>query len=232
MVDRDGQTQRTLHFFDSAAAGWTARYVHDAAVGARKARFQEVIERRFSSPADILDFGCGSGDIALHLSGAGHRLVGYDLSAQMVAAAEQADSDHRVQWIVRDERVPDRLPFSDARFDAVVASSVLEYIPDLEATLNELARVLRPGGWLCATVPDTRNPRRRRERWLRLALAVPGFAQVFARSRWQEGAAYLRISSNRMQPETWERMLAACGLAPTALPESTGPLLLITARKV
>jgi SAM-dependent methyltransferase len=45
------------------------------------------------------------------------------------------------------------LPFADAEFDRVVAAEVLEHIPDDEAAIAELARVLRPGGTIAVTVP-------------------------------------------------------------------------------
>lgn len=229
-MDSAEQTEQTRRFFDTAAAGWTARYSDDTAVGARKVRFLTAVQSAFAQSADILDFGCGSGDIALHLSATGHRLTGYDLSPAMIAQAQQADRDRRVRWIAR-AGSGDALPFADASFDAVVASSVLEYVPNLNATLRELARLLRPGGSLFITVPEMRDPHRHRERWLRLVLAIPGMAGVLARSRWREGAAYLRISTNRMPPQTWQRRLRACGLTPGDLPESAGPLLLLSARK-
>jgi len=46
-----------------------------------------------------------------------------------------------------------RLPFADATFDRVIASEVLEHIPDDVAAMGELARVLRPGGTMAVTVP-------------------------------------------------------------------------------
>src|SRR5262249_17842439 len=45
------------------------------------------------------------------------------------------------------------LPFADRTFDRVIASEVLEHIPDDQAALDELARVLRPGGTMAVTVP-------------------------------------------------------------------------------
>ena len=46
-----------------------------------------------------------------------------------------------------------RLPFADGTFDRIIASEVLEHIPDDQAALDELARVLRPGGTMAVTVP-------------------------------------------------------------------------------
>lgn len=226
------QTKLTRRFFDSAAAGWSARYEHDANVTARKARFLAAVTKRMQRPADILDFGCGSGDLALHLSAAGYRMTGYDLSEAMIARARQLDRDRRVQWLAQADPHSDALPFANASYDAVMASSVLEYSPNLEATLRQLSRVLRRGGWLFATVPDMRDPHRHRERWLRVAAALPGLAALLDRSRWREGAAYLRISINRMTPETWQRHLRGCGFTAQDLPEWTNPLLLLTAQKM
>jgi ubiquinone/menaquinone biosynthesis C-methylase UbiE len=136
-----------------------------------------------------------------------------------------------VRWIARAANASDALPFADASFNAIVTSSVLEYVPELNATLRELARVLRPGGWLFATVPDMRDPHRHRERWLRLVLAIPGMGGALAHSRWREGAAYLRISINRMAPQSWQSRLRASGFAPEDVPEWTDPLMLLAASK-
>lgn len=226
----DHQTEQTRRFFDTAASGWASRYDRDANVAARKARFAGAVQAAFPQGADILDFGCGSGDIARHLSESGHRVTGYDLSAAMIAEARRADRDDRVQWVAR-TGAQTTLPFEANSFHAVVASSVLEYVPDVAATLRALARVLRPGGFLFATVPDMRDPHRHREYWLRLAATTPILASLLDRSRWHEGAAYLRISVNRLAPDAWQNRLRDAGLTGGDLPESTGPLLLLSARK-
>jgi ubiquinone/menaquinone biosynthesis C-methylase UbiE len=230
-VDDARHTEQTRRFFDTAAAGWTTRYARDAVVAARKARFLESAHARITPPADILDFGCGSGDITLHLAEAGYRLTGFDLSSAMIDQAQLSDIANHVLWTAH-HTGGSMIPYDDETFDAIVASSVLEYVPALDATLNEFARMLRSGGWLFATVPDMRDPHRAHERWLRFALALPGIARIMERSRWREGAAYLRISSNRMSAPVWQARLTACGLAPQPVPDPSGPLLMLTAQKI
>lgn len=230
-MDKTEQAKLTRSFFDYAASGWTARYANDAAVSARKARFSAAVHARFTQPAEILDFGCGSGDIALHLAEAGHHLTGYDLSAEMIVQARKSDRDQLVRWIAQPDDSCGSLPFADGDFDCVVISSVLEYVPDLNATLKEMARVLRPGGWLFATVPDMRHPHRHWERWLQLALSIPGMANVLAHSRWREGTAYLRISINRSTPQIWRSHLCASGFKPQHLLGMSDPLMLLAASK-
>lgn len=230
-MDSAEQTEQTRRFFEKAASGWAARYDSDAAIHRRKDRFLEAVSARYPQSADVLDFGCGSGDITLYLAGAGHRLTGYDLSPAMIGQAVRADRDRIVRWASQASDVPDILPFADASFDVVVASSVLEYVAELDLTLRQIARVLRPGGWLFATVPDMRDHFRRRERWLQLVLAIPGMTSLLSRSRWSEGVAYLRISTNRMTPETWRCVLNRSGLDLEDFAETTDPLLLLAACK-
>ena len=226
------QNEQTRRFFDAAARGWTARYDRDATVAARKTHFLTAVQATLDPPADILDFGCGSGDITLHLSQAGYRLTGFDLSEAMLAEARRRDAEGRIQWIAQPETESGaKFPFQNSAFDAAITSSVLEYVPDVDATLAQLARVLRSGGWLYATVPDMRDQIRKRESWLRLAATFPFFSALLGRSPWREGAAYLRISTNRMHPNAWLKHLRRAGFSPKGMPETNGPLLLLTARK-
>ncbi len=225
-------SEETRRFFEAASLLWSSRYNDDPAFEARRRRFIAAVQARLKEPGKILDFGCGSGDIALALAELGHQLTGADVSAAMIAAARTADGDHRAQWIALDgaaKTVP--LPFPDATFDAVVASSVLEYVADLRATLLEIAHVLRDGGWLLATVPDLRDPLRRREQWTRRIAAAPGLSRMLEHTRWCEGASYLRISINRFAPCAWQQHLQAAGFVSEDMPPLQGPLLLLAACK-
>lgn len=88
----------------------------------------------------VLDAGCGPGTYLARLRAAGHTgtLVGLDLSAGMAAAAAAHGPA-----VVGDTAA---LPFSDERFDLVLAMHTLYHLPDIPAGISELRRVLRQGG--------------------------------------------------------------------------------------
>lgn len=102
----------------------------------------------------VLDLGCGRGRHALEAHRRGAHVVAIDLlpddlieTASWLAAMEPPGSGIAVRADGR------RLPFADATFDHVVASEILEHVPDDGAILAEIRRVLRPGGNLAVTVP-------------------------------------------------------------------------------
>ncbi len=101
---------------------------------------------------DVLEVGCGIGDLLVDMAQAGYRCQAIDRSPQMVAATR--DKLARKGLIGQAEVIEGRvqaLPFGDAMFDSVVSTFPTEYISDL-AALREIARVLRPGGRLIVVV--------------------------------------------------------------------------------
>jgi 2-polyprenyl-6-hydroxyphenyl methylase/3-demethylubiquinone-9 3-methyltransferase len=90
----------------------------------------------------VLDAGCGGGLVARELAAAGAEVVGVDRSLGSLGVARRAVGGPFRPAQGRLER----LPFADGSFDAVVAADVLEHLPDLPAAVDELARVLAPGG--------------------------------------------------------------------------------------
>jgi len=95
---------------------------------------------------EILDAGCGSGATMQVLARYG-TVHGVELSDQ---AAEVARARAVGEVVVG--RL-EQLPWPDASFDLITCLDVIEHTPDDQATLRELWRVCRPGGWLLATVP-------------------------------------------------------------------------------
>src|SRR2546423_1058733 len=94
----------------------------------------------------ILEVGVGTG-ISLPDYARTNRLVGIDISAPMLRKAAERVAEHGLHNVealaVMDAK---HLAFPDAAFDVIVAQYVITAVPDPEATLDEFARVLQPGG--------------------------------------------------------------------------------------
>jgi SAM-dependent methyltransferase len=108
----------------------------------------------------VLDLGCGFGRHAFEAYRRGAHVVAVDRSQEEVAsvtamframAAEGEAPRGLVARAVRGDLLS--LPFPDASFDVVMASEVLEHIPDDDVAMAEISRVLRPGGRVAVTVP-------------------------------------------------------------------------------
>lgn len=108
------------------------------------------------APADIregqtvVDYGCGPGGLAIELArrvGARGHVYGIDLNAQFIALATQNLSDEGFADCTTFHHVSDdRIPLPDASVDRLVCKNVLEYVPDVTATIAEFRRVVKPGG--------------------------------------------------------------------------------------
>jgi len=91
-----------------------------------------------------LDLGCGEGYNTRLLAGRGARVVAVDVAELFIAAAAGEDR-HGIRYLLGDGAV---LPFRASAFDAVTAFMSLMDVADPERTLREIARVLRPGGFV------------------------------------------------------------------------------------
>lgn len=124
---------------------WSGGYDWFVGIGAVTAARRRSLDLLALAPEeDLLIAGCGTG-LDLPLIPAGVRITGFDLSPRMVERARR-----RAETLGLDARleVGDamRLPYPDASFDAVLLHLILAIVPDPRACLNEVARMLRPGG--------------------------------------------------------------------------------------
>ncbi len=94
----------------------------------------------------VLDLATGTGDIAFGLAARGADVVGLDLTARMIALARAKNrAGCAVRFIVGDMLA---LPFPSATFDAATVGYGLRNVPDLDAAIDEVSRVIKPGGRL------------------------------------------------------------------------------------
>lgn len=108
----------------------------------------------------VIDVGCGAGRHSFEAYRRGADVIAFDQNAEELAdvdtmmqamgQAGEAPKSAKAQVVVGDALA---LPYPDATFDTVIASEILEHIPDDDAAIAELTRVLKPGGSLAVTVP-------------------------------------------------------------------------------
>ncbi len=119
-------------------------------------RLQSLIARAVTPGSRVLDAGCGDGlKYGVWLAGLAGEYQGVDIAANAVAAA----TDRGLEATRVDDVT--QLPFEDDTFDVCVCIEVLEHLMFPLECAHELRRVLKPGGTLIATVPNTAYWRRR-----------------------------------------------------------------------
>jgi ubiquinone/menaquinone biosynthesis C-methylase UbiE len=94
----------------------------------------------------VLEVGCGTGNITLALAQQGAQMAGLDASLPMLgrAKAKAGLKGLAISWILGDATC---LPFAAETFDGVVSILALDFMADREKALQEMVRVLRPGGF-------------------------------------------------------------------------------------
>lgn len=100
----------------------------------------------------LLDVGCGTGHHMQRLAQRGYVVAGVDASEGMLAHARTNNPGARIE-----KADVDALPFPSADFDFVLCIEVLRYLPDPAAAINEIGRVLKPGGIALVTATPLLN---------------------------------------------------------------------------
>jgi len=105
----------------------------------------------------VLDLGCGTGYGAHYLASYGARqVVAVDVDPVALDYARQAYDHPRVEYQRCDGQ---RLPYADASFDFVFSSQAIEHVPDPEAFLREINRLLKQNGACLIITPAPFRPR-------------------------------------------------------------------------
>ncbi len=105
----------------------------------------------------VCDLGCGDGYGSLKLAEIGYEVTGIDVSEEMIHKAKEINSNTTAQFKKGDIS---ELPFSNDRFDAVIAINSLEWTEQPLKVLKELKRVVKPGGHACVGIlGPTAGPR-------------------------------------------------------------------------
>src|SRR5215470_1252337 len=176
----------------------------------------------------ILEVGVGTG-ISLPDYARSNRLVGVDLSEPMLRKAQERVAEFGLTNVealaVMDA---ERLAFPDAFFDVVVAQYVITVVPDPEATLDEFARVLKPGGEIILVnhIGAEEGLRKAFERWFAPMARRLGWRPEFPWGRlaeWAERTSGISLIERRPMPPLGHFSLIRFGKATDAEVRKTMP---------
>jgi ubiquinone/menaquinone biosynthesis C-methylase UbiE len=106
----------------------------------------------------LLDVGCGPGMMVSHMLNRGFSCFGIDISEEMIK--ECGAKFHGISTVDLIRGTIEKLPFSDATFDVVLAMGIMEYVNDVHSAASEMARVLKPNGILIASMLNKFSPYR------------------------------------------------------------------------
>jgi 2-polyprenyl-6-hydroxyphenyl methylase/3-demethylubiquinone-9 3-methyltransferase len=176
-------------FHEGLAAGWSAGY-ESGSFRSRLACFRSILRRNVSAGQTWLDLGCGSGVLTAEMLECGAAVVAVDGSPAMLERARvavAARAGMQLRWLQSDVQA---LPLPDSTFDGILCSSVVEYVEQPHAVLQEAARTLRPGGQLVLSLPPRSSAIRTAQKMTRR------LAGVFGR----EAFGYLSLSRFEIDP--------------------------------
>ena len=117
------------------------KYLHAIHTQAVKSVVSEV------ENLNVLDFGCGTGRFSLLLSGKARKVIGFDITPEMITSARKENSSPNIHYGIIDGT---SLPLKDSSVDFIFSVWVLQYAARKQVTykniIEEFTRVLRPGG--------------------------------------------------------------------------------------
>lgn len=151
----------------------------------------------------VLEIATGTGLIAINIAPHVCTVEATDFSSKMIDAAKKKKAPENVQFSVEDG---EHLSFADHRFDAVIISNALHIMPNTEAVLGSIHRVLKPGGLLIA--PTFSHGHLGDVTWKlnRFILKIIGFE---AQSKWTPEEFVDMIGSNGFTVRSWRVLRAA-----------------------
>ena len=156
----DKNSKKIAGMFDSIASKYD-RMNHGMSLGIDRQwrkRFVRVLAKRLAPDAQVLDLACGTGDLTKALAQRGWQVTGLDISAEMMEVGKEkcATLDPRPAFVLGSAEA---IAFEDSTFDAVTIAFGLRNFDHRAQCLQEIRRVLKPGGTLAVlefAVPKNR----------------------------------------------------------------------------
>jgi 2-polyprenyl-3-methyl-5-hydroxy-6-metoxy-1,4-benzoquinol methylase len=155
-----------------------------------------AMKKYISSGSRVIDWGCGPGVFSLFLAKNGCQVFGLDGADNMISICQETARASKLSniWFEKQHFPLDSIPDRFEKQDAIISSSVLEYIPEFEKTVEQISFLLKSGGFLLVSVPNR-----------------PSFFRFLEATRFQFSGkpAYFQFVKNRFSPaefhEIWAR---------------------------
>lgn len=142
---------RDAMFWDRAARRYAADPISDVA------GYERTLERTRAllGPGDrVLELGCGTGSTALRLADRVDSLLATDISAEMIAIANEKGAFASSPHPAFRQATAEELAQEGRTFDAVLGFNYLHLVPDLPGTLRHIRVVTKPGGLFISKTPS------------------------------------------------------------------------------
>ena len=138
------------HFWDRIARKYARDPIKDMP---GYTRTLECTRRLLRETDTVLELGCGTGTTALALAPSVARLLGTDVSGEMIAIAREKARAQGCANAEFEVAPADRAPGADGTFDAVLAFNVLHLVTDRSSVLRRAISALKPGGLFISKTP-------------------------------------------------------------------------------
>ncbi len=130
--------------------------------GGKLTMIDRLIRPHLGPGSRLLEIGCGAGNLLLQAAVPGSYPIALDLSMQALTFVrsrllEAAFGDSAPSGFACTQAIGESLPLTDASFDCILLSEVIEHLEAPQVSIREAVRVLRPGGRLLITTPNYRS---------------------------------------------------------------------------
>src|SRR3989344_3313072 len=144
----------------------------------------------------VLDFGCGKGNNLKVLCRNFNQITACDISSRALQLAREATQHKNINFIRIKEQI---LPFKEGQFDFIMATEVLEHVPNLKKTFLELDRIIKKNGYILISTPNYWNLRGLSKKFLEFFLGE---------GRWDPGRSHVGGYERFMTPTLLLKLLA------------------------
>ncbi len=141
--------QKDAEFFDYSRTGIPAITKHEL-----RRLHESVIRETEGEMEIILDVGCGNGWVSKKLIPLGKKVISMDISTENPLKAIRDLKHENHAGLIADAY---NIPLKESSVDCVIASEILEHVPDPRTLISGFVRLLKPGGKLIITVPYNEN---------------------------------------------------------------------------